>query len=126
MYVKGNIVYADAYKYLKHKERNMIALRVEGNPDDYEEVSMDTPVEVEVNGNMISWNKGMFMKNIPDLSYEGVKGAIVRSRYSYDDQIAVMLNKDSEEQEDIRYYQKMQEWREFAGEIAKAVVALTR
>lgn len=119
-------MYADAYKYLKHKERNMIALRVEGNPDDYEEVSMDTPVEVEVNGNMISWNKGMFMKNIPDLSYEGVKGAIVRSRYSYDDQIAVMLNKDSEEQEDIRYYQKMQEWREFAGEIAKAVVALTR
>ena len=126
MYVKGNIVYADAYKYLKHKERNMIALRVEGNPDDYEEVSMDTPVEVEVNGNMISWNKGMFMKNIPDLSYERVKGAIVRSRYSYDDQIALMLNKDSEEQEDIRYYQKMQEWREFAREIAKAVVALTR
>ncbi len=119
-------MYADAYKYLKHKERNMIALRVKGNPDDYEEVSMDTPLEVKVSGNMISWNKGMFMKNIPDLSYEGVKSAIVRSRYSYDDQIAVMLNKDSEEQEDIRYYQKMQEWREFAGEIAKAVVALTR
>lgn len=123
MYVKGNTVYADAYKYLKHKERNIVALSIKGNPDDYEEVSMDMPLEVKVNGNMISWNKGMFMKNVSGLSYEGIKSTIIKSRYSYDDQIAIMLNKDSGDETDIMYYDKMQQWREFAADIAKAVFA---
>ena len=108
MYVKGNTVYADAYKYLKHKERNIVALSVKGNPDDYEEVSMDMPLEVKVNGNMISWNKGMFMKNVSDLSYEGIKSTIIKSRYSNDDQLAILLNKD-ERDEHRRYFDQMQQ-----------------
>ena len=110
MYVKGNTVYADAYKYLKHKERNIVALSIKGNPDDYEEVSMDMPLEVKVNGNMISWNKGMFMKNVSGLSYEGIKSTIIKSRYSYDDQIAIMLNKDESEEKRM-HFDKMQQWR---------------
>ncbi|RGY28194.1 MULTISPECIES: hypothetical protein [Bacteroides] len=124
MYVKGNTVYADAYKYLKHKERNIVALSVKGNPDDYEEVSMDMPLEVKVNGNMISWNKGMFMKNVSDLSYEGIKSTIIKSRYSNDDQIAIMLNKDESEEKRM-YFDKMQQWREFAAGLTKAALLVT-
>jgi hypothetical protein len=124
MYVKGNIVYADAYKYLKHKERNIVALSIKGNPDDYEEVSMDMPLEVKVNGNMISWNKGMFMKNVSGLSYEGIKSTIIKSRYSYDDQIAIMLNKDESEEKRM-YFDKMQQWREFAAGLTKAALLVT-
>ena len=124
MYVKGNTVYADAYKYLKHKERNIVALSVKGNPDDYEEVSMDMPLEVKVNGHMISWNKGMFMKNVSDLSYEGIKSTIIKSRYSNDDQIAIMLNKDESEEKRM-YFDKMQQWREFAAGLTKAALLVT-
>lgn len=124
MYVKGNRVYADAYKYLKHKERNIVALSIKGNPDDYEEVSMDMPLEVKVNGNMISWNKGMFMKNVSDLSYEGIKSTIIKSRYSNDDQIAIMLNKDESEEKRM-YFDKMQQWREFAAGLTKAALLVT-
>ena len=124
MYVKGNTVYADAYKYLKHKERNIVALSIKGNPDDYEEVSMDMPLEVKVNGNMISWNKGMFMKNVSDLSYEGIKSTIIKSRYSNDDQIAIMLNKDESEEKRM-YFDKMQQWREFAAGLTKAALLVT-
>lgn len=124
MYVKGNRVYADAYKYLKHKERNIVALSIKGNPDDYEEVSMDMPLEVKVNGNMISWNKGMFMKNVSGLSYEGIKSTIIKSRYSNDDQIAIMLNKDESEEKRM-YFDKMQQWREFAAGLTKAALLVT-
>ena len=124
MYVKGNTEYADAYKYLKHKERNIVALSIKGNPDDYEEVSMDMPLEVKVNGNMISWNKGMFMKNVSGLSYEGIKSTIIKSRYSYDDQIAIMLNKDESEEKRM-YFDKMQQWREFAAGLTKAALLVT-
>jgi hypothetical protein len=124
MYVKGNTVYADAYKYLKHKERNIVALSIKGNPDDYEEVSMDMPLEVKVNGNMISWNKGMFMKNVSGLSYEGIKSTIIKSRYSYDDQIAIMLNKDESEEKRM-HFDKMQQWREFAAGLTKAALLVT-
>ena len=124
MYVKGNTVYADAYKYLKHKERNIVALSIKGNPDDYEEVSMDMPLEVKVNGNMISWNKGMFRKNVSGLSYEGIKSTIIKSRYSYDDQIAIMLNKDESEEKRM-YFDKMQQWREFAAGLTKAALLVT-
>ena len=117
-------MYADAYKYLKHKERNIVALSVKGNPDDYEEVSMDMPLEVKVNGNMISWNKGMFMKNVSGLSYEGIKSTIIKSRYSYDDQIAIMLNKDESEEKRM-YFDKMQQWREFAADLTKAALLVT-
>lgn len=124
MYVKGNRVYADAYKYLKHKERNIVALSVKGNPDDYEELEMDTPLEVTLKGNMISWNKGMFMKNVSELSYEGIKSTIIKSRYSNDDQIAIMLNKDESEEKRM-YFDKMQQWRGFAADITKAILLIT-
>lgn len=118
MFVKGNTVYADAFKYLKHKEKNLIALSIKGSADDYEELEMNNPLDVDVVGNMIFWNDRKFANHPAKLTGDAIKTSIIKSRYSNDDQIALMLNKD-ESEEDAMYYDKMQEWREFAGEIAQ-------
>ncbi|WP_455963012.1 hypothetical protein [Bacteroides bouchesdurhonensis] len=120
MFVKGNTVYADTFKYLKHKEKRIIALSVKGSADDYEELSMNDPLDVEVSNEMIFWNNRRFANRPEHLTKEGVKTSIIHSRYSNDDQIAIMLNKDASE-EDAMYYQKMQEWRDFAAYIAGSV-----
>ena len=47
---------------------------------------------------------------------------MIKLRYSNDDQLALMLNKDNSE-EDTELYDKMQEWREWSGRFAKEVMA---
>lgn len=120
MYKKGNTVYADAYKYLKHKERNIIALSVKGSADDYEELPMNVPLDIELNGGMVLWNNRKFANHPEQMTKNGIKTSIIHSRYSNDDQIAIILNKD-ESKEDAMYYQRMQEWRDFAAYIAGSV-----
>lgn len=120
MFTKGNTVYADAYKYLKHKERNIIALSVKGSADDYEELPMNDPLDIEVDNVVVFWNNRMFA-NIPEsFAKDAVKTSIIKSRYSNDDQLAILLNKDEDEKKRM-YYQKMQEWREFAAFVANEV-----
>lgn len=120
MFTKNNTVYADAYKYLKHKERNVIALSIQGSAEEYEELPMNNPLDIEVSGGMIFWNNRRFA-NIPvRMDYAGVKSSIIKSRYSNDDQLAIILNKDESEEERM-YFEKMQEWREFAAYVAKSI-----
>lgn len=120
MFTKGNTIYADAFKYLKHKERNIIALSIKGSADDYEELPMNIPLDVEQIGGMLFWNNRKFANRPEQLTKDGVKTSIIHSRYSNDDQIAIMLNKDANEKDAV-YYQKMQEWREFAAKIASII-----
>lgn len=120
MFTKGNMVYADAYKYLRHKNKNIIALSFKGSTDDFEEVEMTSPIEVETDGDMLFFERRKFVI-IPDrMEYAAIKERIIKSRYSNDEQIAIMLNKDTG-REGAVYYQKMQEWREFATEMARIV-----
>lgn len=120
MFTKGNTVYADAYKYLRHKEQNVIALSIKGSADDYEELEMNDPLDIEVDNGMIFWNKRMFA-NIPETqTKDAVKTSIIKARYSNDDQLAILLNRDENEMGAI-YYQKMQEWRKFATFIAHSI-----
>lgn len=37
MYKKGNVVYADAYKYLVHKSKGIIAFAQSGDESEFEE-----------------------------------------------------------------------------------------
>lgn len=120
MFTKGNMVYADAYKYLRHKNKNIIALSFKGSADDFEEVEMTSPIEVETDEDMLFWEKRKFAVIPERMEYAAVKERIIKSRYSNDDQIAIMLNKDTD-REGAVYYQKMQEWREFATEVARIV-----
>lgn len=121
MFTKGNTIYADAYKYLKHKNRNIIALSIQGSADDFEELPMNDLLDVTSDGSMVFWNNRKFATRPDDFTKEGIKTRIIKSRYSNDDQLAIILNKDNSET-DAMYYQKMQEWREFAAFVAKKAI----
>lgn len=54
-------------------------------------------------------------------TYAALKAEMVKRRYSVDDQIAVMLNRD-DDAESALAYEKMQAWREWSGRVAKAII----
>lgn len=124
MFTKNKITYSEAFKYLRHKERNVVALKIQGiNADDYIEVDMDNPLKVSVDKNSGVVKFGTWFVAFPDdLSYGSIKKAIIQLRYSNDDQMALILNKDDSEEDSI-LYQKMQEWREFASTVARKVTS---
>ena len=124
MYKKGNIVYADAYKYLVHKSKGIIAFAQSGDESEFEEKEFPMPIKIIDEGN------GFYsIKDVPKVKfyfsksdYATVKTEMIKKRYSNDDQIAIMLNKDSGLEEDLFAYQKMQEWREWASTVAKKIM----
>lgn len=121
MYTKGNTIYADAFKYLKHKRANIIALSIQGSADDFEELPMNDPLDVTVEDGRVFFNGRKFLTIPKEITKEGVKTSIIKSRYSNDDQIAIILNKD-ESDEKRMLFDKMQEWREFAAYVAKNII----
>ena len=58
---------------------------------------------------------------VDKFEYGELKSRLVKFQYSYDDQIAIILNKDDSEESLLRY-EKMQAWREWAGIVAKKVM----
>ena len=124
MYKKGNVVYADAYKYLVHKSKGIIAFALSGDESEFEEKEFPIPIKIIDEGNGFYSIQGVpkvkfyFSKSY----YATVKTEMIKKRYSNDDQIAIMLNKDSGLEEDLFAYQKMQEWREWASTVAKKIV----
>ena len=118
MFTKGKKIFADKGCYLKHKQLPIIGLTISGNPDDYEEIRMLDPLDVVVDGNKVLIYNRKFAILPDSITYSDIKKRVIKSRYSQDDQLAIILNKDSSE-EDTIYFQKMQEWREFASEVAR-------
>lgn len=118
MFVKGKKIFADRGCYLKHKQLPIIGLTINGNPDDYEEVRILDSLDVVVDGNKVLIYNRKFAILPDSISYSDIKKRVIKSRYTEDDQIAIILNKD-ESEEDAMYFQKMQEWRDFASEVAR-------
>lgn len=54
-------------------------------------------------------------------NYADAKRLIIAKRYTNDDQIAIMLNKDDDEESALAF-RKMQEWREWASVVAKKIM----
>ena len=119
MYKIKNIVYSDAGKVIKSAAYK--GYQCEGNLEDFEELTVDLNTGHLENGLIVFDNTLMLVR---DLDYVGWKTHIVKIRYSNDDQIAIILNKDSGEKEDILRYNKMQEWREYAGELAHKILEI--
>lgn len=62
--------------------------------------------------------------NIKDVqTYSDAKKWAVQLRYSNDDQIAIILNKD-DSAEDLLVYNKMQEWREWSSLVAHKILEI--
>lgn len=119
MFVKGNKIYTEAGCYLKHKERNEVGFTVIGTDMSvYDEYPLTKPLIVEVDNDKIFLENRMFCIMPKTMTYAGIKTKIITSRYSNDDQMALILNKDNSE-EDYILFNKMQEWRAFAGEVAR-------
>ena len=121
MFQKGNKVYAEVGNYLRHKTKRIIGLTIIGNVEDYEEYPLNSPLDIVVEKDMFYFNNRMFACKPETMDYVGIKTKIITSRYSNDDQMALILNHDKSD-EDTELFDKMQEWRDWAGEIAKKVV----
>lgn len=117
MYKIKEIVYSEAGKILVGK--NMRGYAFEGEPEEFteQEISLDGMV---IEGGFVRYG-GILQLLGSDLTYAGQKAAMVKRRYSLDDQIAIMLNRD-DDAESALAYEKMQEWREWSGRVAKAIL----
>lgn len=124
MYTRGDMVYADTYKYLKHKENGFYALAYKGTMDEFDEFDMTQPFDFKISGNVVIFEGGKLAFSVDGWDYVSLKTTFVKKRYSNDDQIAIMLNYNSGEYYDVMFYEKMQEWRTFAGDMAKQLEAL--
>lgn len=122
MYKIGNYTFADAGYHLKRG--GSIAYFFEDNGQEIQEVR--TSIEdMHTLDSLILWSDNKIAQSIiKNGNYGDYKKAIIQKKYSNDDQIAIMLNKDSGEEADILAYQKMQEWREWASIVAKKILQI--
>ena len=120
MFKKGNKVYSEAGSYLKYTNGKIIGFNLNGDIKDFEEVELGEPLDIKVKGNQITINDKILWF-IDSSDYATIKTTIIKLRYSNDDQMAIILNKDSSE-EGLMYWQKMQEWRDWASEVATQIV----
>lgn len=120
MYTIGNWTFTDAGCYLKRG--SIIAYFFEDNGEEIEEIEA-TVDDMHKVGSIVLWSEDKLAQRIfKNGAYADYKKAIIQKKYSNDDQIAIMLNKDSGEEADLLAYDKMQEWREWASIVAKKIM----
>ena len=114
MYKIRQKVYSEAGKVLVGNNKK--GYQFDGELSDFTEVPL-TLEDMELKGEFVTYG-GIMQYVGTDLSYESLKRDMVKRRYSNDDQIAIMLNGDEEQMT------KMQEWREWSGEVAHKIMSL--
>ena len=121
MYKVRNKVHAEAGSILVGK--NKIGYIFQGELSEFSEeaISLD---DMKVEGQFLVYSKGRIRELYdPNATYEQLKAKYVKRLFSNDDQIAIMLNKGNSEADD-ELFNKMQEWRDWCGVLAKKVVSL--
>ena len=122
MYKIGNWTFADAGYYLKRG--SSIAYFFENSDEEVQEIEA-TVNDMHKVGSIILWSKDKLAQRVfKNGAYADYKKAIIQKKYSNDDQIAIMLNKDSGEEIDLLAYQKMQEWRDWASLVARKILEI--
>ena len=118
MYTIKNKTYADAGCILKYK--NKVAFS-------FEDVDQKDVLETKINlenlqkiGNFVVYPDG-YKDYISCTEFGDWKKKWVNKQFTNDDQIAIMLNKDNSE-EDLLLFNKMQEWRKWAGIVANKII----
>lgn len=120
MYKVREKVYTDA-GYLLVGERK-IGYIFSGELSDFtqEKIIID---DMRIDGRFLVYSNGRIREIYePSATYEQLKAKYVKRLFSIDDQIAIILNKENSE-EDLELFNKMQEWREWCGVLAKKVVS---
>lgn len=117
MFTIKNKVYSEAgYILVKN---NIRFYQKEGNSSEYSEEPLSLE-DLIIDGRLVKYSKIVQNYN-PTWTYAQLKTDMIHKRYSNDDQIAIMLNKDNS-LEDTLAYDKMQEWRDWSGRVAKAII----
>lgn len=118
MYQIKNKIYADAGFVLKHN--NKISYNfTDIDLKDVCEIKIDLE-DMFIKGNFIVYSNGLLKEINSCKTYGEWKSKIIHKQFNNDDQIAIMLNKEDSE-EDLLLYNKMQEWRKWAGVVAKKI-----
>lgn len=121
MYKIRNKVYADAGSILIGKNKRGYVFPGEVKDFSEEAISLD---DMKVEGQFLVYSKGRIRELYnPSATYEQLKAKYVKRLFSNDDQIAIMLNKDKSAA-DAELFDKMQEWRDWCGVLAKKVASL--
>lgn len=123
MFTKGEKVFCEKGKYLVSKDNRKYGFVLQGKMEDYEELELNDPLDIKISGNIILFQNNKLACLPETMDYVGIKTKIIKMKYSNDDQIAIILNKDNSA-EDLELYNKMQNWRDWAGEFAREVVKL--
>lgn len=113
--IKG-ITYAEAGKVLVGKSK--IGYQFPSGEFVEKDINLND-IQLLPNG-FIKCNE-VFWKNLNSKNYADWKKYFISRRYSNDDQIAIILNKDNSD-EDLLRYNKMQEWRNWASLASKAIL----
>lgn len=123
MFKKNDKVYSTPGFYLVHKTKPIYALVMRGDISEYEEQKLNSPLDIEIVGDMIFYQDRRLACCVKEKTHAAIKATLIKSRYSNDDQIALMLNKDNCE-EDAQLYKKMQDWRDWADSFATRVMKI--
>ena len=123
MFTKGEKVFSEEGKYLISKDKRKYGFVLKGNIEDYDELNLNDPLDIKISGDIILFQNNKLACLPETMDYVGIKTKIIKMKYSNDDQIAIILNKDNSS-EDLELYNKMQNWRDWAGEFAREVVKL--
>lgn len=131
MYTIKETCYSDAGKILKrYNGARLVAIGYSFKVDEAytiqeESIDLSTIERISDSSIKVLTENGsvIMMGNNTKRTYGDWKTIIIKWRYSNDDQIAIMLNKD-ESEEDLERYNRMQSWREWASTLSKKIVEL--
>lgn len=122
MYKVRDKVYADAGRLLIGNNRRGYVFLGELEEFTEEDITLD---DMKIEGQFLVYSNGRIKELYnPNATYEQLKAKFVKRLFSNDDQIAIILNKDNSEQ-DAEFFNKMQEWRDWCGILAKKISSLT-
>lgn len=120
MYIKNNVVYADAGNILISKTAIGYSLIADMANIQEQQVNLQ---DMKLEGEFLKYSDGLVVQRYKNLNYAGWKADIIKWRYTIDDQIAIILNKD-ESAETLLEYNRMQEWRDWASTLANKILTL--
>lgn len=121
MYKVRNKVYAEAGSLLIGTNKRGYCFLGELNEFSERAINLD---DMRIEGQFLVYSDGLIRELYnPNMTYEQLKAKYVKRLFSNDDQIAIMLNKDRSA-EDAELFEKMQEYRDWCGTLAKKVISL--
>lgn len=121
MFTKGKRVYSEAGYYLLSKDKRKYGFMLDGVIEDFDEYEVNNPLDINFSGNLILFQGNKLAVYPEVMDYAGIKTKLIKMKYSNDDQIAIMLNRDNSD-EDLDLYNRMQAWREWSGWFANEIM----